>query len=199
MIKNKKPVVHIVKLAFSLLFTISVTVALSSFFYASEIMSMLYPGANIESSRILSILMFGFIAISGIYVFGTLLTANGSLKHLNIIAGSAIALNLLFNIILIPQIQAVGSAYASLSAQTISVILQALIVQRIFKFRMNFNFLLSLLAFASGVTLAGYLTSSFAYNWIINLAIMLSISFLLAWILGLLSIRGFIQIIKDKE
>jgi len=57
MIKNKKPVVHIVKLAFSLLFTISVTVALSSFFYASEIMSMLYPGANIESSRILSILM----------------------------------------------------------------------------------------------------------------------------------------------
>ena len=199
MIKNKKPVVHIVKLAFSLLFTISVTVALSSFFYASEIMSMLYPGANIESSRILSILMFGFIAISGIYVFGTLLTANGSLKQLNIIAGSAIALNLLFNIILIPQIQAVGSAYASLSAQTISVILQALIVQRIFKFRMNFNFLLSLLAFASGVTLAGYLTSSFAYNWIINLAIMLTISFLLAWILGLLSIRGFIQIIKNKE
>jgi O-antigen/teichoic acid export membrane protein len=199
MIKNKKPVVHIVKLAFSLLFTISVTVALSSFFYASEIMSMLYPGANIESSRILSILMFGFIAISGIYVFGTLLTANGSLKHLNIIAGSAIALNLLFNIILIPQIQAVGSAYASLSAQTISVILQALIVQRIFKFRMNFNFLLSLLAFASGVTLAGYLTSSFAYNWIINLAIMLSISFLLAWILGLLSIKGFISIIKNKE
>jgi O-antigen/teichoic acid export membrane protein len=199
MIKNKKPVVHIVKLAFSLLFTISVTVALSSFFYASEIMSMLYPGANIESTRILSILMFGFIAVSGIYVFGTLLTANGSLKQLNIIAGSAIALNLLFNIILIPQIQAVGSAYASLSAQTISVILQALIVQRIFKFRMNFNFLLSLLAFASGVTLAGYLTSSFAYNWIINLAIMLSISFLLAWILGLLSIRGFIQIIKDKE
>ena len=199
MIKNKKPVVHIVKLAFSLLFTISVTVALSSFFYASEIMSMLYPGANIESSRILSILMFGFIAISGIYVFGTLLTANGSLKQLNIIAGSAIALNLLFNIILIPQIQAVGSAYASLSAQTISVILQALIVQRIFKFRMNFNFLLSLLAFASGVTLAGYLTSSFAYNWIINLAIMLTISFLLAWILGLLSIKGFISIIKNKE
>ncbi len=199
MIKNKKPVVHIVKLAFSLLFTISVTVALSSYFYASEIMSMLYPGANIESSRILSILMFGFIAISGIYVFGTLLTANGSLKQLNIVAGSAIALNLLFNIILIPQIQAVGSAYASLSAQTISVILQALIVQRIFKFRMNFKFLLSLLAFASGVILAGYLTSSFAYNWIINLAIMLSISFLLAWILGLLSIRGFIQIIKNKE
>ena len=160
---------------------------------------MLYPGANIESTRILSILMFGFIAVSGIYVFGTLLTANGSLKQLNIIAGSAIALNLIFNIILIPQIQAVGSAYASLSAQAISVILQALIVRRIFKFNMNFNYLFSLVAFAAGVTLAGYFTSSFAYNWIINLAIMLLISFLLAWILRLLSIRDFIRIIKTRN
>lgn len=199
MIKNNKPVVHIVKLAFSLLFTISVTIAVSSFFYSSEIMSLLYPGQNIEASKIFSILMFGFIAVSGIYVFGTLLTANGSLKYLNIIAGSAIALNLIINFILIPQIQAIGSAYASLSAQCISVILQVIVVQRVFKFTINIPYLASLIIFAGLAGIGAFISTLIPFNWYINLLILLAFAFILSATLRLFSIKSFINIIRVRE
>ena len=199
MIKHQKSIVGIVKLAFSLLFTISVTVAISSHFYARELMNMLYPGDNIESSTIFSILMFGFIAISGIYVFGTLLTANGSLKYLNIIAGSAIVLNLLINLLLIPRMQAIGSAYASLSAQSISVVLQLIVVQRIFKFRINIPYLASLIIFAGLILISSYFSKQLPFNWYINLVLLLFFSFVLASLLRLFSIKGFIRIFRERE
>lgn len=200
LIKNKKPIVHMVKLAFSLLFTVSVTAAITSYFYSYEIMSLLYPERDVsQSSTIFSIIMFGFIAISGIYVFGTLLTANGSLKQLNIIAAFAISLNLLINIILIPQIQAIGSAYASLSAQWVSVILQLIIVQRIFRFRLNIPYLASLLIFAGLVVVGAWFSRDLPFDWKINLLCMLGYAFVLAAMLRLFSIKSFISIIRERE
>jgi O-antigen/teichoic acid export membrane protein len=199
MIKEGRPVEHMVKLSFSLLYTISVTIALGSFFYANEIMNLLYPGDNAMAAQIFSKLMFGFIAVSGIYVFSTLLTANGNLRQLNIIAASAILFNLLVNILLIPRIQALGSAYASLSAQFISVILQIMIVQMVFRFRLNRLYLLSLAAFAALLTLAGYFSSMLHEKWYVGLAAMFVIAFILASALKLFSIRGFIRIFRERE
>lgn len=199
MIKNGQSVTHIVKLAFSLLFTISVTVAIASFFYAYELMDLLYPGDNTEAATIFRILMFGFIAVSGIYVFSTLLTANGSLKHLNLIAGSAIIINLIVNFILIPRLMAIGSAYASLSAQTISVVLQVVVVQMIFKFKINIPYLASLFVFAALLSLAGYYSHLLPFSWFISLGALLLFAFILASVLKLISIKGFIGILREKE
>jgi O-antigen/teichoic acid export membrane protein len=199
MIKNGKPVVHIVKLAYSLLFTISVSVALGSFFYSGEIMDLLYTGDNIEAAKIFSILMFGFIAVSGIYVFGTLLTANGSLKQLNIIAGSAILINLIINIVLIPRLLAVGSAYASLSAQAISVILQIIVVQMHFRFRINWPYLASLLFYAGLVTIAAWFSRMLPYQWTVSLGALFIFAFIVAVLLKLVNLKGFIGILREKE
>jgi O-antigen/teichoic acid export membrane protein len=199
-IKYGRDVVGMVRLAFSMLFTISVTVAVTSFFYASDLMHLLYPEKNIESSStILSIIMFGFIAISGIYVFGTLLTANGSLKHLNIIAAAAIIINLGINLILIPRIQAVGSAYASLSAQFISIILQVLVAQRIFKFRFNIPYLASLVVFAGLIVLGAWSSRQLPFSWWMNIFLLMIYAFLLASILRLFSVKGLIRIIRERD
>jgi O-antigen/teichoic acid export membrane protein len=199
MIAAGKSVTEIVKLAFSLLFTLSVTAAIVSFFYAPEVMSLLYPGENVAATQVFGILMFGFIAVSGIYIFGTLLTANGSLRELNIIAAAAIAINLLINIILIPRIQAVGSAYASLSAQFISFILQVAIAQRIFRFRINPSYLLALALFTAGLFLAAYLSRMLPFSWYVNLLALALFALVYASSLRLLSIRGFIRIIRERE
>jgi len=200
LIKQGKEIVSMVKLAFSLLFAVSVTVAITSYFYSSDLMHLLYPEKNIEnSSTIFSILMFGFIAVSGIYVFGTLLTANGSLKQLNIIAASAIILNLLINFILIPKIQAVGSAYASLTAQFISIVLQIIVVQRIFRFRINIPYLASLILFAGLVLLGAWISKQLPFTWWVSTLILLSYAFLLASALRLFSIRGVIKIIRERD
>lgn len=199
MIKHGKEVVNIVKMAFSLLFTISVTMAIISFFYSGEIMSLLYPGDNTQAARIFSILMFGFIAVSGIYVFSTLLTANGNLKHLNIIAASAIVFNLLVNLLLIPRLMALGSAYASLTAQSISVILQVVVAQMIFRFRLNIPYLLSLAAFVLLISAAGRFSRELPFQWYVNLFILGFFALLVSSSLKLLNIKGFIRMIRARE
>ena len=210
MIKLKQSVADLVKLSFSLLFTVSVITAIGSYYYSTEMMTWLYPqhpdemSSNYatrihESAFVFHLLMFGFIAISTIYVFGTLLTANGSLKQLNIVAASGVVISLVINFILIPKMQAIGSAYASLSAQFITCIAQVILAQVIFKFKFDLKFILAVVFFTGGVFLIGYFSRQFGFDWKINLVIMVSAAFVLSILLRLLHVRRFIQIIRSEQ
>jgi O-antigen/teichoic acid export membrane protein len=64
------------------------------------------------------------------YIFGTLLTANGNMKLLNITAIAGIVVNVCLNLILIPQMEAQGAAIASLSTQSVVSSIQIIIVFR---------------------------------------------------------------------
>lgn len=196
MLKNSESVEKLVKLSFTLLFTGAVIVAFSSAFYSYELMDLLYTGHKQESANIYKILMFGFIAISTTYVFGTLLTANGSLKQLNIIAGTGMIINILLNLYLIPKFMAIGSAWASLFTQFLTVAIQVILVVRLFKFRINHKYLLTLLIYLIGVILIGYGSEFLSPNWIINISLMVVCSVALAMISKLINIKSLLEIIK---
>lgn len=86
-----------------------------------------------ESADVFKILIPCLIPFSFTYIFGTLLTANGNMRLLNISAIAGIFVNILVNIILIPMLQAKGAAIASLSTQTIVCVLQVIIAFRMLK------------------------------------------------------------------
>jgi len=152
-----------------------------------------------QSALIFSLLMFSFIAISSSYIFGTLLTANGNMRQLNIIAGSSVLVSLLINFLLIPRLQAVGSAYASLGSQFVTGIIQIIVVQRIFGFRINYRYLTQLLVFVVGVILLGIISVKLPYSWKINFVMMLSGSCLLILPMRLIRIRELIRILKSDQ
>lgn len=210
LLKLKQSIESLVKLSFSLLFTVSVIIAFGSYFFHLEIMGWLYPkhpqeASDIytlrlnEASQIFSVLMFSFAAISTSYVFGTLLTANGNLTQLNIIAAIAVAISLVVNFLLVPRIQALGSAYASLSSQFLNCILQVIIVQRLFRFRMNYRYLVELIIFVGGVALIGFISHRLAYPWKVNFLIMLLSSGILILILRLINIKELIGILRSEQ
>jgi peptidoglycan biosynthesis protein MviN/MurJ (putative lipid II flippase) len=103
------------------------------------------------------------------------------------------------NFLLIPQLQALGSAYASLGSQFLNCILQVIIVQRIFRFKMNYRFLVELLIFVAGVAIIGYISHMLAYPWKVNFLIMLSVSGLLILLLRLINIRELIGILRSDQ
>ena len=80
-------------------------------------------------------LMLGFIGICINFIFGTLLTANGNLKQLNILAISGMILNIVLNIVLIPTHKALGSAIASLITQFVVLFAQIFLVKIIFNLK----------------------------------------------------------------
>ncbi len=208
MIKDKKSVEQMLKLAFTLLITLAVIISTGSYFYSHELMALLYTAHINESSAVFRLLMGGFIAVSTTYIFGTLLTANGNLKELNIVAGCGMLINFILNLILIPKMLAVGSAYSSLITQFTMAIVQVLLVQRIFRFRINWRYLLILVLFFAGVILFNILSRevridwrfvSPGHYWLINFALMILLSLGLASALHLLHFKSLISILRQDR
>ncbi|MFP4469160.1 MAG: oligosaccharide flippase family protein [Bacteroidota bacterium] len=199
MIKQNEPVVHVVRLAFTLLIIFSSIIAFGSHFYSYELMDLMYLEHVNQSAEVFRLLMLGFIAISTTYIFGTLLTANGNLKLLNIVAFLGMLLNLIANFILVPKLFAVGSAWASLAAQFTTAIFQVIIAVRIFRLRPDFRYLSALAVFLAGLYLINYFSKMLFENWIYNFMVMIAVSLGLATVLKLFNIKGFVHILRSKE
>ena len=102
-------------LSFKLIYFFAFVICISIWTYKSEILNWRYGINNSvleHSGETFGWLMVSFIAISCNYIFGTLLTANGSLKSLNILAVFGIIINIFLNLFLIPKSGSVGAAFA---------------------------------------------------------------------------------------
>ena len=197
MLKNKENIENIVKLSFTLLLTPALIVSVGSLFYADRFCELLYKG-NSEGYEILGLLMSCFTAISITYIFGTLLTANGNLKYLNLMAVSGILINLVLNFILIPKMHALGSAIASVVTQFLTCLIQVFISYKVFKFHINKRLLISLILFIVGIVFANYFTMNLTTYWVYNFVIMLIFSGLLAFITGMINPKSVLRFIKYK-
>ncbi len=210
MIRLNQRLDEMIRLPFSILFTAGTILTVGSFFYSSEIMHLLYPKGPGEaelayeavigqSARVYGLLIFCFMATVTMYVFSTLLTANGSLKQLNIIAAGGILVNFTLNITLIPQFMATGSAVASLVTQSVTALAYLLLAQYMFRFRVNYRFLAVLALFAASVVFLTYLSRMLPFYWLINLALMVGISLLIAFSIRLISLRSIWIILRSRE
>jgi O-antigen/teichoic acid export membrane protein len=209
MIKNKEEVGQMVKLSFTILITLSVIVAFGSIFYSKELMDLMYDEHIEESAKVFRLLMGGFIAVSTTYVFGTLLTARGKLKELNIISAIGLLINFFMNLFLIPELLALGSAYASLFTQFIIAVLQVIIAFKVFRFKVNYKYFITLIAFVAGVVLFNLISKEIPVGyfgmegnpraWIVSFSVMILLSLALASVLKLLSIRSMMQILKHDR
>jgi O-antigen/teichoic acid export membrane protein len=208
MLKYKEPVEALVKLISTLLLAPAIVIGVGCLFYSTELMQMLYPQhanetAEIyamhleESSRIFSFLMMSFVAVSTTYIYGTLLTANGNMKHLNMMAASGMIMNILLNYFLIPKYQALGSAFSSMTTQYLTAIIQVIIAQRIFKFKVNWRLINTFIMFCFGVIAINYGTHSMLhFNWVVKFAIMVIACGLWAFITGIISIKAIFRLLK---
>jgi len=198
-IKLKAKLNELVTLAFSILITISVIAASACSFYSAELMDLMYHHNSAEATRVFQIIIWGFIAISTSYVFGTLLTANGNLKTLNIIALVGIAANLLVNFLLIPHLMAVGSAYASLATQFSTVIVQLFVVRHIFKMNAGWNIIIRVGLFILGSVLICYASKLLPFNPFINFGVAISASLLWAFLLKIITPAYVLKMWREEE
>jgi O-antigen/teichoic acid export membrane protein len=189
---------EMVNFSFSLIIFISVTIAISSLFYQTEIMGWLYTDHIAESAPIFATLMFGFIPISTTYIFGTLLTANGSIRPLNIMAAIGMTLNIMLNLLLIPKYQALGAAYVSLFTQTVTALAQVFIAIKVFNFKNNWKLLIRIFAFTIIVVGLGFL-SRLIPNPLPGYLSLLAASVLAAFIIGLIDLKSLINILLNRE
>ena len=120
------------RLVFWPLMLFAVGTAVACALFAEPLMQWRYHDHYAAYVPVFRVVIFGLIPIGVTYIFGTLLTAGGYLRQLNIFAASSLVLNVVVNMVLIPRLGAVGSAWASLTAQSFMAVAQLLLAIRLF-------------------------------------------------------------------
>jgi len=156
----------------------------------------MYNEHVVYSSTIFPLLMLGFISISMTYIFGTLLTANGNLRELNILAGSALVMNIVLNFLLIPRYKAYGAAISSLITQSYMAIAQVIVAMNKFKFSPDWNLIIRLISFTGAIFIFGWFSGNYISNWYAACLSLAVISVLFAFLVRLLSIKDLYRIIR---
>ena len=211
MLKEKQAIGRLLRLSFSIIISGSLVIAVTAYFFDMELMRLMYVRHGVEtaadfqnriaeSASVFRVLMFSFVAISSNYIFGTLLTANNNLRQLNIIAFFGMAGNIIMNLILIPRYQALGSSYASLTAQGVTAVLNIMLAVKIFKFKIDWLLMLKvvLMVMLTGTT-AWLLKTYSGLTWPVTITLTLSGGLLYAFVLKLLDIKEMIAVLRGRE
>ncbi|MGB0870796.1 MAG: oligosaccharide flippase family protein [Flavobacteriales bacterium] len=198
MIKEKECLGGIVKMAFKIIFSGAIIVCALCFQFGDEILNWRYNSLSPQSVDMFAVLMTCFVFISTTYVFGTLLTANGNLKVLNILAGFAVVLNIGLNLIFIPKWQALGSAVASLITQGFVSIVQIIIVKKKFNFNIKPILYIQFIVFILGVYLIANLSDYYIANWTISAGIFFVSTFLFALSINMIPIKKMIYVLRNE-
>ena len=124
MLKERSDVSELTVLGFRLVLAGSLAVAVFGSMNAHAVMGLRYSEHVNDSAPAFALLVWCFVAVCTTYIFGTLLTASGALRRLNMLAGAGALLNIGLNLVLIPIWKAEGAAWASLVTQVITALVQ---------------------------------------------------------------------------
>lgn len=193
LIKEGSGVGALVRLSLQLLWTGVIPLAAAVFFFRTEIMEALYTSGSPYSGQILGWLMISFIAISGSYIYGTLLGAKGALRAMNGIALAGVALNVVLNVWLIPDYQALGAAAATCVTQFLVLGGQVAVARWQLTLRLAPGMIIRIIGFTLlTVALSFWLKNYVEVLWSIRFGAALGGGFLLALVLRMVD-GGYIQ------
>jgi O-antigen/teichoic acid export membrane protein len=151
-------------------------------------MDLLYPDMQAEGAAVFGWLMIAFVLMSMTYIFGSLVTAHGNIRALNLISFTGFILNLVLNIIYIPKHLAVGSALATTLTQSLVFIAHAWVVHKTFTERISAAIWIKSLVFICLVSAGGWASSLVPLNWPLQMGISL------LWIVPAAFASGMVQL-----
>ena len=170
LIKEKQSVLPVSWLSFKLIYFFALIICVTVWTYKMEILNWRYEingSSLLHSSETFGWLMISFIAVSCNYIFGTLLTAKGSMKQLNILAVFGILINISLNLLLIPDKGSSGAAFASAFTQFFILVFQIALCYKIFNFK---YYLLSIIRIFSFtilfITMVYTVENNLSINWL---------------------------------
>ncbi len=130
LLKENTSIQKLLKRSRDLLLALLIPVVVSCLVFRHEIMQVLYTEYTSYYAEIFGILICTLLPVAMVYIYGSLLTADGKLRQLNIIAIAGVLINLILNVVLILKMKALGAAIATLITQIIVAILHVWVANR---------------------------------------------------------------------
>lgn len=197
-LKEKESVLPMLKMSSNLLIGGAIFISLFCVFNASFIVNLIYVHNTDVSIPSFDWLMLTFIWMCFSLIFGTLLTANGSLRILNQVSFFAILLNVSMNGFLIPEFGAKGAAISAFSTQFFVAIIQLITVFKMFKVEVKLFQLIRYFSYVICLFLLFQFTPSMLTD-VAKITIQLIVGFTLLFVFKLIDLKGIFVLLKSKE
>ena len=198
MIKERHDVAPLTLLSSRIMLAGSLTVAVIGTLHAQGIMDLRYHEQTTASAPAFAVLIWGFVAVTLTYVFGTLLTAGGDLLTLNIMAACGMVLNIGLNFWLIPRYQALGAAWAGLITQAVTALAQVVIAAVQFKLRLLLAVGARVLLFAVGLGAGAWAARLWFPDPLRAMAITAAFAVVWAFISGMIGVRSLRALLAGR-
>lgn len=194
MLLQKTNIQPIIQLCVNLLLPFSVMCAVGAAFYGYPLIAALYDHATPYDGTIFALLMASFPAFCMMYVYSTLLTANGSMKLLVNIAIVGVVLNILLNYFLIPEYKAVGAAISTVITQTTLSIGYITFSGKTFKLPFNIKWITAHAAFLVVSIGLAYMINMLSLAWYTKLVFFGAAEVLFMFPFGFVSVNAVKQL-----
>lgn len=195
LINDKLSIKPLLDSASRLIFTFALVTAIGGYFYASEILSLVYD-SHIESSvTVFKTLMLTMIPLCMVMVYGTLLTANGSMRILNIFAMSGLVINLILNWFFIQLWGASGAATATLITQSVVAAIQLFYVWKYFELKFHFKVIVSYVTLIVLLLVGAYFLQE-RYSSFSGLLVYLCLALGIALISGMIQPKALLKSLR---
>jgi len=198
-IAQKIEIKSLLKLGFSIIYCIAVSVIIGLFAYKQVIMQLLYSATeNVHySAEVFGYLLLNFFPVALLYVVGTLLTANKNFKWMIYTLVVAVLLNISLNVYLITNSGAKGAGQATLITQLFMLLVYSIYCVRIFNLSFSIHYFIRLIAFAALCIFAIYIlgkyrfTANQLYDMMLHLTCYFSLIPFFAFVSGLIDKQTF--------
>ena len=176
----------------------AVTIVCTTIMLAPWLQKILYHRDDLYGIRVLQFCLSALIGYSFVQVYGTVMTATGSIRafcYLNLLA---VAINVLLNLILIPRYGALGCCISALSSQALLGLSTMVFVHK--KFSSSVQSRSLFIYFLNGLLLCGilYLLLKASVRELFLLPIVFLISLMMMWVAKLVSIKSVLSFLKKQ-
>ena len=203
LIKEKKSVVPVSWLSFKLIYFFALIICVTVWTYKVEIIHWRYEingSSLLHSSETFGWLIISFIGVSCNYIFGTLLTAKGSMKQLNILAVFGILINISLNLLLIPDKGSSGAAFASAFTQFFILAFQIALCYKIFNFKSSLLSIIQISSFSLLFILLVYtIENNLNINWLEKIVLNIIGGGIIGLFLKVVNWKQFYNLIKHDK
>lgn len=199
LLKKKESIRSLLRLSFQLIWAGAVVLSISCFFYQEQIMVTLYDSGSPYSGQIFGMLILSFLALSGSYIYGTLLVAKGVLKKMNVVFTIGLVMNFALNYYLIPDYKAYGAAIATLITQVFIFVADIYLAKKILFLPTNLRWITQLAIFSFLVILSvGLLYQYVQLDWFVKFSLSIFLGTMWAFLLKLMSFSEIKKLIKAR-
>ena len=192
--KSKESVSDLLTTSANLLMGGAIVIVFVTIYNSSYLLSLIYTDYLVAIPSF-NWLMLSFLAICMNFIFGTLLTANGSLKILNYSSFIGIIINVALNLYLIPTRGAEGAAFATFITQSFTAVIQFGYCMKLFSIKINKQRVLYYLLLIGGL----YVFSASFFNSGYFLFKQLTLGIALLLLLSFFRVNDLKQLVKSQD